>query len=137
MSVSVGGNKMRRWVELLAVIALLLIIVWEVYLIALGGLIQSAKSSSEILLCLAFIGVLAAAWSVIDLEYFPKSSGLSRKTRVWLIIGTNLWCAGLLLLWLEPQLAVVIVIAFFAITDFLIFQAARDLFRRAFSAERS
>jgi hypothetical protein len=108
-------------------------IVWEIYEVQLGSLVQSLETSPSFLLFFSFFGALFAAWHVIVLEYLPKWTGLNRTTRVWFGISLNLWSAGLILLWLEPQLAKIIMVSFFALTDLTIYLMARDLLHRVMS----
>jgi hypothetical protein len=115
----------------LAVSILLPFVGWQAYAVWFGGLIQSARASASSLVYFALVAALGAAWSVVDLEYFPKAGILSRRTRVWFAVAVNLWCAALILLWLEPWLAPPIVVSIFAIADVMGFQAARDLFQHA------
>lgn len=126
---SESGDQRREYV--LAVLILLPFVAWEVYEIWLGDLIRPAKDFPSALLVLALLGSIYAAWSVIQLEYFPTLDVFNRKIQIWFIIGLNFWCAGLVGLWLEPRFAVPIAISIFAITDFLGFQVARDLLHRA------
>jgi hypothetical protein len=85
------------------------------------------EASASVLPFFALFGTLFAAWCVIDLEYFPKWNRLNRTTRVWFAISIDLWAAGLILLWLEPHLAKVIMVAFFAMADLATFLMVRDL----------
>ncbi len=114
-----------------ATLMLLPVILWEVYLIWFGGLVQSVKSSPSFLLYLALVGALYAGWSVLQLEYFTNLRSVSRKTQVWLTFSTNIWCLGLILLWLEPQLALPIFVVFFVVADLAGFLTARDLLHRS------
>lgn len=122
--------------DILGVLVVLPLIVWEVYLVWFGGLVRSVEASPSFLPYFAFFGALLAAWCVIDLECFPKWTGLNRKTRVWFAISADLWSAGLILLWLEPRLAEVIVVSFLVIADLTIFLTVRDLLHRALSGVR-
>lgn len=117
--------------NILSALVMLALIVWEVYLVWFGSLVRSVEASASFLPFFALVGTLFAAWCVINLEYFPKWTSLNRTTRVWSAISADLWSAGLILLWLEPQLAKVIVVSFFAIADLTAFLMVRDLLYRA------
>lgn len=132
-----GKSSKGQRQGILAALLAVPVIAWQVYLIWISELIRSVGASPSFLLFFALVGTLVSAWSTVDLEYFPKSTGLGQGTRVWFIVGADLWSAGLILLWLEPRLAALIVIFFFVLADLLLFQAARSLLHRGLFGARS
>ena len=127
-SASKAVNRRRK--DILSALMLLPLIAWEIYEIWLGDLTRTAISFRSTLLLFAFFGALYAAWSVVQFEYFPKFDVFSRRSQVWFTISVDLWCAGLVLLWLEPSFALPVVISTFVIADLMGFQALRELLGR-------
>jgi hypothetical protein len=119
-----------RWRDLIPGLLLITFVIWEAYELTLGDLLQVASRSPSILLYLAVLDAIYAAWLIVQLECFPRLGNVSRKSQIWFVAALNLACAALIVLWLHPRLAVPLIILLFALADLTSFQIARDLLAR-------
>jgi hypothetical protein len=91
--------------------------------------VRSARESPTAMLYIATFESLYAAWIVLQLEFFPRLSGVRRRTQVWFAAGLSIGSAAVILLWLMPQFALALISLIFIAADFVGFQVARDLTR--------
>jgi hypothetical protein len=113
----------------MAIILLLPLVVWEAYELWFGSIVKSVKDvSPAVLVYLAVVEVICAAWTAIQAEYLPRLSlGLRRATETSSIAGLNLSAAGLMLVATKMASPGPVLVVIFVIADLLAFQVARDL----------